>query len=82
MIITIICHNATIDVGFQTVDRFALVAITGMMWHWISSSLDYPLGLPIRKMKSSARMQPMTGIKESGNEQGPALLAFILPIQL
>jgi hypothetical protein len=49
--INIVCLNATVEIGFQTVDSFALAAITRMVWQGLSSSLYYPLGLPIRQMK-------------------------------
>src|SRR3954449_12650772 len=42
-IIIIVCLNATVEIGFQTVDSFAHVAITRMVWQGLSCSLDYPL---------------------------------------
>jgi hypothetical protein len=51
--IPIIGLDATaVEIGFQTVDSFAHVAITGMMWQGLSGSLDYSLGLPVRQMKA------------------------------
>ena len=49
--IIITCLDATVEIGFQPVDSFANVSITGMVWQGLSSSPDYSLGLPVRQMK-------------------------------